>query len=141
MSTTQTYRCQRNNKPIRLTEELAHSGEAKVWRTDLKGYLAKIYHDPHNERIQKLQVMVRHIPTDPNAHLNHISFTWPYSILEDSQGEIVGYLMPEVVGSETLLKLCTPRLRRTLKLETNWYFLHVVARNVAGIIQSLHIQG
>jgi formylglycine-generating enzyme required for sulfatase activity len=135
------YHCQRNNRSIRLTEELAHSGEAKVWRTDFQGYLAKIYHDPHNERIEKLQVMVRHIPADPNAHLKHISFAWPYSILEDSQGEIVGFLMPEVVGSETLLKLCTPQLRRKLKLETNWYFLHVVARNVAGIIQAIHREG
>jgi DNA-binding helix-hairpin-helix protein with protein kinase domain len=98
-----------------LTEELANSGEAKVWRTDFQGYLAKIYHDPHNERIQKLQVMVRHIPTDPNAHLQHISFAWPYSMLADPQGYVVGFLMPEVVGSETLLKLCTPQLRRKLK--------------------------
>ncbi|MEY2985135.1 MAG: hypothetical protein RLZZ568_1752, partial [Cyanobacteriota bacterium] len=68
MSPSQRYHCQRHNHLITLTEELAHSGEAKVWRTDFKGYLAKIYHDPHNERIQKLQVMVRQIPTDPNAH-------------------------------------------------------------------------
>ncbi len=103
--------------------------------------MAKIYDNPHNERIEKLQLMVMQAPNDPNAHLNHISFTWPYSILEDQQGEIIGYLMPEVVGSETLLKLCTPSLRRKLKLETNWYFLHVVARNVAGIIHAIHAKG
>jgi len=135
------YRCQRHNRSVKLITEVGQGGEATVWRTDFKGYVAKIYENPHNERLQKLQLMVKHIPTDPNAHLNHISFTWPYSILEDSQGEIVGYLMPEVVGSETLLKLCTPKLRRMLKLETNWYFLHVVARNIAGIIQAIHIQG
>jgi formylglycine-generating enzyme required for sulfatase activity len=141
MSTFQTYRCLRHDRLIKLTEELANSGEAKVWRTDLKGYLAKIYHDPHNERTQKLQLMVKHIPADPNGHLKHISFAWPYSVLADNQGEVVGFLMPEVVGSETLLKLCTPQLRRKLKLETNWYFLHVVARNVAGIIQAIHREG
>jgi formylglycine-generating enzyme required for sulfatase activity len=136
-----TYRCQLQNRLITLTQELANSGEAKVWHTNFNGYLAKIYHNPHNERVDKLQLMVRNRPSDPNAHLNHISFAWPYSILEDNQGEVVGFLMPEVVGSETLLKLCTPIMRRKYKLETNWYFLHVVARNIAAIIQAIHLKG
>ena len=73
MSTSLTYRCQRHNRPVKLITEVGQGGEAKVWRTDFKGYVAKIYENPHNERLQKLQLMVRHIPTDPNAHLNHIS--------------------------------------------------------------------
>ena len=136
-----TYRCQLQNRWITLTQELADSGEAKVWHTNFNGYLAKIYHNPHNERVDKLQLMVRNRPSDPNANLNHISFAWPYSILEDKQGKVVGFLMPEVVGSETLLKLCTPIMRRKYKLETNWYFLHVVARNIAAIIQAIHLKG
>ncbi|REJ48159.1 MAG: serine/threonine-protein kinase pkn1 [Microcystis flos-aquae DF17] len=136
-----TYRCQLQNRWITLTQELANSGEAKVWHTNFNGYLAKIYHNPHNERVDKLQLMVRNRPSDPNAHLNHISFAWPYSILEDKQGKVVGFLMPEVVGSETLLKLCKPIMRRKYKLETNWYFLHVVARNIAAIIQAIHLKG
>ena len=136
-----TYRCQLQNRLITLTQEMADSGEAKVWHTNFNGYLAKIYHNPHNERVDKLQLMVRNRPSDPNVHLNHISFAWPYSILEDKQGKVVGFLMPEVVGSETLLKLCTPIMRRKYKLETNWYFLHVVARNIAAIIQAIHLKG
>ncbi|MCA2893778.1 MAG: SUMF1/EgtB/PvdO family nonheme iron enzyme [Microcystis sp. M048S1] len=136
-----TYRCQLQNRWITLTQEMADSGEAKVWHTNFNGYLAKIYHNPHNERVDKLQLMVRNRPSDPNANLNHISFAWPYSILEDNQGKVVGFLMPEVVGSETLLKLCTPKLRKQYKLETNWYFLHVVARNIAAIIQAIHLKG
>ncbi|MCA2700147.1 MAG: SUMF1/EgtB/PvdO family nonheme iron enzyme [Microcystis sp. M179S2] len=136
-----TYRCQLKNRLITLTQEMADSGEAKVWHTNFNGYLAKIYHNPHNERVDKLQLMVRNRPSDPNAHLNHISFAWPYSILEDNQGKVAGFLMPEVVGSETLLKLCTPIMRRKYKLETNWYFLHVVARNIAAIIQAIHLKG
>ncbi|MBE9072417.1 SUMF1/EgtB/PvdO family nonheme iron enzyme [Microcystis sp. LEGE 08355] len=136
-----TYRCQLQNRLITLTQEMADSGEAKVWHTNFNGYLAKIYHNPHNERVDKLQLMVRNRPGDPNAHLNHISFAWPYSILEDNQGKVAGFLMPEVVGSETLLKLCTPKLRKQYKLETNWYFLHVVARNIAAIIQAIHLKG
>ncbi|GCL48667.1 hypothetical protein NIES3804_02180 [Microcystis aeruginosa NIES-3804] len=136
-----TYRCQLQNRWITLTQEMADSGEAKVWHTNFNGYLAKIYHNPHNERVDKLQLMVRNRPSDPNAHLNHISFAWPYSILEDNQGKVAGFLMPEVVGSETLLKLCTPIMRRKYKLETNWYFLHVVARNIAAIIEAIHLKG
>ena len=136
-----TYRCQLQNRLITLTQELANSGEAKVWHTNFNGYLAKIYHNPHNERVDKLQLMVRNRPSDPNVHLNHISFAWPYSILEDNRGKVAGFLMPEVVGSETLLKLCTPKLRKQYKLETNWYFLHVVARNIAAIIQAIHAKG
>ncbi len=136
-----TYRCQLQNRSITLTQELSDSGEAKVWHTNFNGYLAKIYHNPHNERVDKLQLMVRNRPSDPNANLNHISFAWPYSILEDNQGKVVGFLMPEVVGSETLLKLCTPIMRRKYKLETNWYFLHVVARNIVAIIQAIHLKG
>ncbi|MFM6896340.1 MAG: SUMF1/EgtB/PvdO family nonheme iron enzyme [Microcystis panniformis] len=136
-----TYRCQLQNRLITLTQELANSGEAKVWHTNFNGYLAKIYHNPHNERVDKLQLMVRNRPGDPNAHLNHISFAWPYSILEDNQGKVAGFLMPEVVGSETLLKLCTPKLRKQYKLEADWRFLHVVARNIAAIIQAIHLKG
>ncbi|NCR65190.1 MAG: SUMF1/EgtB/PvdO family nonheme iron enzyme [Microcystis aeruginosa LL11-07] len=136
-----TYRCQLQNRLITLTRELADSGEAKVWHTNFNSYLAKIYKKTHNERVDKLQLMVKNRPSDPNAHLNHISFAWPYSILEDNQGEVVGFLMPKVVGSETLLKICTPIMRRKYKLETNWYFLHVVARNIAAIIEAIHLKG
>jgi|GEM_PF-6711346 DNA-binding helix-hairpin-helix protein with protein kinase domain len=34
-----------------LGEEIANSGEAKVWRTNQNGYLAKIYHTPTPELI------------------------------------------------------------------------------------------
>ena len=68
------YLCRRHNHKVQLTTMLADSGEAKVFRTDFQGFLAKIYHDPHNERIQKLQLMVMQVPKDPNASQNHVSF-------------------------------------------------------------------
>lgn len=141
MTSSKTYRCQRQNRIIKLTQQIALSGEGEVWRTDFSGYLGKIYHDPHNQRIQKLASMVAHVPEDPNSHLGHISFAWPYSILKDNSGAAVGFLMPEVKNSQELLKLCTPQLRKRYKLEANWYFLHVLARNIAGIIQAIHSKG
>ncbi|MBJ7898405.1 MAG: SUMF1/EgtB/PvdO family nonheme iron enzyme [Cyanobacteria bacterium RI_101] len=135
------YRSRRDGQWITLTQELAHSGEAKVWRVDRPGFLAKIYHDPHNERVQKLEAMVLNAPSDPNAHQGHISFAWPDAILEESGGDVVGFLMPEVTGGEELIKLCTFKARQLHKIPTNWYFLHVTARNIAGIIQAIHDKG
>jgi DNA-binding helix-hairpin-helix protein with protein kinase domain len=79
-------------KSITLLNEIANSGEAKVYRTNENGYLAKIYHSPTPERLQKLGLMIAHPPTEPNSHLNHISFSWPKSALKNAQGDIKGFL-------------------------------------------------
>ncbi|MFM6407150.1 MAG: hypothetical protein ACKPGT_21735, partial [Microcystis sp.] len=49
-----------------LGKEIANSGEAKIWRTDENGYLAKIYHSPTPERVNYLAVMIDHPHTEPN---------------------------------------------------------------------------
>ncbi|MEH2425484.1 MAG: hypothetical protein V7K48_32690 [Nostoc sp.] len=53
--------CGSTSEPITLLgEPIANSGEGKVWRTNHNGYLAKIYHSPTLERVQKLAVMIVH---------------------------------------------------------------------------------
>jgi len=143
--------CSKTNQTVTLTVMIADSGEAKIWQIDRPGLLAKIYHVPASheaeklaqvkDRVAKLEVMVKRVPKDPNAHQNHISFAWPRSLLKNSGGEVVGFLMPEVENSLDLLKVCTPRMRKSLGIDANWYFLHVVARNIAGIIQAIHDEG
>jgi serine/threonine protein kinase len=143
--------CSKTNQAVTLTVSIAHSGEGEVWQTDRPGLLAKIYHVPESheaekltqmkDRVAKLEVMVKRVPKDPNAHQNHISFAWPRSLLKNSSGEVVGFLMAEVENSLDLLKVCTPRMRKSLGVDANWYFLHVVARNIAGIIQAIHDEG
>ena len=143
--------CSQTNQAVTLTVSIAQSGEGEVWLTDRPGLLAKIYHVPASheieklaqmkDRLAKLEVMVKRVPKDPNAHQNHISFAWPRSLLKNSVGEVVGFLMPEVENSLDLLKVCTPRMRKSLGVDANWYFLHVVARNIAGIIQAIHDEG
>jgi DNA-binding helix-hairpin-helix protein with protein kinase domain len=135
------FLCSKTKKSVTLTVSIAQSGEGEIWRTDRPGILAKIYHDAHNDRVKKLEVMVKRVPKDPNAHQNHISFAWPQSLLTNNSSEVVGFLMPEVGNSLDLLKVCTPRMRKSLGIEINWYFLHVVARNVASIIQAIHYEG
>ena len=126
---------------IQLVEALAQGGEGEVWKTSKKGYLAKIYKHPTQDRIDKLQVMLNYPPRDPNADRNHVSFAWPLSLLEDAQGNKVGFLMPGIEGGRELLQVYTPRLRKREKLEVDWRFLHVTALNIASIIQALHQAG
>ena len=134
--------CGSTGKSITLVgEPLADSGEGKVWRTNDNGYLAKIYHSPTAERVQKLAVMTAHPPTEPNSHLNHISFAWPKSSLKNAQGDCVGFLMPEIKGAKELLDIYNPQRRKSLKLQVDWRFLHRTAQNIASIIAALHNSG
>ena len=134
--------CASTGKSITLLgEEIANSGEAKVWRTNQKGYLAKIYHSPTPERVQKLAVMIANPPTEPNSHLNHVSFAWPKSALKNAQGDCVGFLMPEIKDGKELINVYNSSLRKASKLEIDWRFLHTTALNIVSIIEALHAAG
>ncbi|QOV21200.1 helix-hairpin-helix domain-containing protein, partial [Anabaenopsis elenkinii] len=134
--------CVSTGKSINLLSELANSGEAKVWRTDHSGYLAKIYHQSTPERMQKLAVMIDYPPPDPNHHINHISFAWPRSVLKNAQGDLVGFLMGEIRGGKEIYDVYHPlRRNKICKLPADWRFLHYTARNIASIIKVLHHQG
>ena len=123
---------------IALVEQIASSGEGTVWKTDRNGYLAKIYHSSHHERVKKLEVMVANPPTELNSHLNHISFAWPQELLTDRNGSVLGFLMPEIKDAKELLDVYSPKRRKDLKLEVNWYFLYTTALNIASFIQLIH---
>ncbi|MTJ35092.1 PDZ domain-containing protein [Dolichospermum sp. UHCC 0260] len=133
--------CASTGKSITLLSEIVNSGEAKVWRTNQNGYLAKIYHSPTPERVQKLAVMIANPPTEPNSHLHHVSFAWPKSVLKNDQGDFVGFLMPEIKDGKELLDVYNPRRRQALKLEIDWRFLHTTALNIVSIIEALHAAG
>ena len=126
---------------IALEKELSRGGEGAVWTTNRKGYVAKIYNSATPERIEKLEVMVAHPPHEPNAHLNHTSFAWPQSLLQDKYGQVLGFLMPEIEGGRELIQIYNPQRRQRQKLEIDWRFLHVTALNVAAIIQAIHAEG
>ncbi|QLE39557.1 tetratricopeptide repeat protein [Nostoc sp. C052] len=135
------FTCASTGQSITLLGEPKISGEAKVWRTNRNGYLAKIYHDQTPEHVQKLAVMIAHRPKEPNSHLNHISFAWPKSVLKDAQGNCVGFLMPEIKEAKELIDVYNTKRRKALKLEVDWRFLHTTALNIASIIEAIHISG
>ena len=130
-----------NQQTITLTEEIANSGEGKVWETNLNGYLAKIYHKPTPARIAKLKVMLANPPADPMLIHNHVSIAWVSDLLKDSNGKYVGFLMPEIENSKSLFSICNPSRRKKVASGFNWYYLHVTALNTAWIIQSIHAKG
>lgn len=131
--------CANTGKSITLLgEPIANSGEGKIWRTNNNSDLAKIYHSFTPERVQKLEVMIAHPPQEPNSHLNHISFAWPKSILKNSQGEYVGFLMPEIKNSKQLIDIYNPQRYKKQNLKIDWRFLHITAQNIASIVAALH---
>jgi DNA-binding helix-hairpin-helix protein with protein kinase domain len=136
-----TLTCTRTGQNISLVQQLATSGEGDIWRTDRSGTLAKIYYSPKPERIQKLEVMIAHPPQDPNAHINHISFAWPNSLLQDESGVAVGFLMPEVSNALELLEVYNPLRRQKALPEFNWLYLHATAMNVASLVWAIHLAG
>jgi DNA-binding helix-hairpin-helix protein with protein kinase domain len=133
--------CSETNQTISLLNRIARSGEGEVWQTQIPGCLAKIYYFPHPERINKLKVMVAHPPKDPNAHINHISFAWPKSLLQDQAGNCVGFLMPAIANSVDLLDVYSPLRRRIRLPDFNWLYLHTTALNVASLVWAIHWAG
>ncbi len=133
--------CVNTGQSIKLVQQIATSGEGEIWRTQLPGYLAKIYFAPQPERIRKLEVMIAHPPKDPNAGMNHISFAWPTSLLQARDGSYVGFLMPAIADSVELLNVYNPQRRQKVLPGFNWLYLHTTALNIASIIAAIHQAG
>lgn len=145
------------DRDIFKDKRIATSGEAEIWTITGKSlidnpqnYLAKIYYQETPEQLEhlterqkKLEVMVFHFPTASNLFLHHLSLAWPQYLLENSSREVVGFLMPFIEGNK-LTKVYHPKLRQSLNFEwdwqVDWQFLHLTARNLALIIQSLHAE-
>jgi len=130
-----------DNQPVTLGKQIANSGEGTVSETNLSGYLAKIYHNPTLERIEKLKVMLANPPVDPMVSQNHISIAFPIDLLQDQSGAVVGFLMPAIRDSRELHTVYHPSLRKKKAPGFNWYYLHITALNTAWIIQAVHEKG
>jgi WD40 repeat protein len=138
---SQTLVCTTSKRTLTLGKKLATSGEGVVWETSLPGYLAKLYHTPTPERIEKLQAMIADPPEDPTLKLKHISIAWPQELLQNQRGDSLGFLMPAILQGEKLSTIYNPRLRNRKAPQFNWYYLHTTALNVASIIENIHAKG
>jgi DNA-binding helix-hairpin-helix protein with protein kinase domain len=133
--------CAATEQPVQLFDQITSSGEGEIWRTDRPGLLAKVYFTPDPQRVRKLEVMAAHPPGDPNARINHISFAWVKSLLRDSSGQCVGFLMPEITRSVQILDVYNPLRRQRILPGFNWLYLHTTAMNIASIIGAIHKAG
>jgi WD40 repeat protein len=138
---SQLLRASMSDRSITLAQKIANSGEGTVWTTNFPGFLAKLYHQPTRDRIDKLKVMIAHPPQNPMRHHNHVTFAWPQDLLVDSQGEGLGFLMPEIVDGVKLSLIYNPKLRSRKAPRFNWYYLHTAALNFTLALKSLHEEG
>ncbi|MCC5610133.1 GUN4 domain-containing protein [Nostoc sp. CHAB 5834] len=145
-------------KDIFKDKRISTSGEAEIWKitgeilnNNSKNYLAKIYHQTTFEQIQKLpervkklEVMVVHQSIAVKFSRNHLSLAWPQYLLENTSGEVIGFLMP-FIEENKFTTVYNPKLRYRLNLEwdwqVNWQFLYQTAINLARIIQFIHAEG
>jgi WD40 repeat protein/serine/threonine protein kinase len=130
-----------SGRSIVLDKKLASSGEGTVWTTNFPGFLAKLYHTPTLDRMEKLRVMIAHPPQNPMRHHHHVTFAWPQDLLQDAQGQCLGFLMPEIVDGVKLSLIYNAKLRNRKAPRFNWYYLHTAALNFALSLKSLHDEG
>lgn len=135
------YSCAITQRPVVLKQLLASSGEGRVWITDDPTVLAKIYHHPTLGRQEKLRTMLHQAPRNPNPDQNGLSFAWPQSLVLNSAGMAVGFLMPRIEGSKELIDVYNPSRRKKVGLQVDWQFLHTTAHNICAIIESIHEAG
>lgn len=102
---------------------------------------AKVYHDPTNANVAKLQAMLSAPPQDPMARKGHMSLAWPIDLLEERSGQVVGFLMPRARRSASLFSFLRPKLRREDHPTFTYRGLHRLSRNVASAFSAVHAQG
>lgn len=126
--------------PLRLGKRIGGGGEADIYLVDGEPTrVAKCYKPgPRRGYNRKLAWMIAHPPDDPTRASGHISIAWPTDLLYSRKGRLVGYLMPYIKNTVSVLKVYNPRERARTLPAFNWRYLHRTARNLAAAIHTLH---
>jgi len=130
--------------PINLNVSLGRGGEACIYTVPSDAEMvAKIYHNPTQEKARKLEVMVLHPPENPTASLGHISIAWPCELIRAADGtnQIIGFMMPRIQGMRPIIDFYNPRTRRQHCPLFNYQYLLRTARNLAAAFAALHQAG
>ncbi|GGA56585.1 helix-hairpin-helix domain-containing protein [Okeania sp. KiyG1] len=129
-----------NQERIELHQEIGRGGEAKIYRTNKVGFLAKIYDNSiSREKVNKLKVMLKSSPQNLSSD-DRIAIAWPKDLLIDSDNQCCGFIMPEIKKSLPIINAYNPRKRKENFPKFTWYKLHQIALIFASIIQYLHAQ-
>ncbi len=131
-----------DGRPVPLGGVLAEGGEARlVALRDDPLTLAKVFHRPALGRDDRLTCLLRNPAQDPSLLPGHRAFIWPESRLFDTQGIVVGILLPMMSGARTLSIAIAPRLRTLAWPWVDWRHLVSLGATLAGLVAQLHRQG
>ena len=142
-SNFKSFESYNTGRVVCLTQEIANSGEGKIFLTDCDGFLAKIYHQKQltQERIAKLKTMLLCPPPDKAIIQHaHISIAWPSDLLLN-QGLTIGYLMPLIADAVTAVISTHTELRMKWNIEFNYRHAVVAAENLASAVGAIHLAG
>ena len=123
---------------------LGTGGEARVYAIPQEPSLvAKVYHEPTDDRARKLMVMLAHPPNNLLAAQEYVSIAWPVDLLltTDRRHQCVGFLMPYMTGVHPIIEVYNPRTRRQKHPRFDYFHLHHTARNLAAVVHALHARG
>ena len=146
---------------LQLKEEINSGGEGKIYTIDGNSNLvAKVYTDPKFDYEDKLCCMLDNPPVTPGRSNKHISIAWPEGLAycdkppsEVTEGDtislqhdstachFIGYVMPHVPDSHTLLTVYNPRSRTEKCPQFIGQYLYRTASNIARTLAALHDKG
>ncbi|MCL2933225.1 MAG: DNA-binding protein [Trichodesmium sp. MAG_R03] len=118
-------------------------GEGRIYSVlQNPSLVAKIYHKPTDEDVDKLTIMFSHPPDLPMG-TGHTAIAWPVDLLRttDNKQQIVGFLMPRISRAEPIHIFYNPRNRREQKPLFNYLYLHRTACNFVTAVNALHNSG
>ncbi|GHO85220.1 helix-hairpin-helix domain-containing protein [Dictyobacter formicarum] len=144
MTYTPLLRRERNSQRITLKQKVASGGQGTIYRcSDAADLVVKLYKEPPADKGAKLLAMLTHPPADSMQQHGHISLAWPIDRVLDARNTCVGFLMPSIdpISCIPLFQLYNPRRRRQIAPGFTWRYLLRTARNLAGILQTLHTKG
>ena len=126
---------------------LGKGATATVYRSSINGasYAAKIFHDKSKLDLEKIEAMLANPPsnlTGVTAGIDYPRYSWPISIIQDSFGQAVGYVMPLIDQKEsfTLDHYYDKNLGKKLNSpdEVALSYKIEIAANLSKLIADLH---
>jgi len=128
-----------NGKEIKLVEKIGAGGEGNVYKiSSQKNVVAKIYHNQiHDEKQHKIRAMIK----SADDALKNVT-AWPLETLHKTRnGNICGFLMPDITGCDPLHHIYSPSHRKQQFPDIDWVFLINTCRNIAAAFGAVHTRG
>ena len=128
----------RQGVPVNIGKEIARGGEGAI--LEIQGhpkFVAKVYHKPvSSAKAAKLNAMVD-TKTDRLVELA----AWPVEVIQNTDKEVVGVVLPKILDYKDIHLLYGPRSRMREFPQAPWPFLVRTASNLARAFSAIHEAG